>query len=66
MAAVEDLPFVLEFGQDRGGESVQGVGVGKDLGDVGPSFDLPVQPLQRICLTHAPPDYEAWGMRCVP
>jgi len=35
VAAVEGLPFVVEFGQDRGGEAVEGGGVGEDLGDVG-------------------------------
>lgn len=46
--AVEDLPFVVKFGQDGGGEPIEGSGVGEDLDDVGPPFDLPVQPLQRI------------------
>ncbi len=48
VAAVEDLPFVMELGQDRGGRPVQGRGVGEYLDDVGPRLDLPVQPLQRL------------------
>lgn len=35
VAAVEDLPFVVEFGQDRGGEPVEGGRVGEDLDNVG-------------------------------
>jgi hypothetical protein len=47
ITAVEDLPLVVEFGQDCGGEPAESRWVGEDLDDVGSSFDLPVQPLDR-------------------
>jgi hypothetical protein len=38
----------VEFGQNRGGEPVESGRIGEDLHDVGPPFDLPVLPLQRV------------------
>lgn len=37
-----------EFGENRGEEPVESGRVGKYLGDVGPAFDLAVQPFQRV------------------
>ena len=45
VAAGEGDPFVVEFGEDRGGQAEDGGRVREDLDDVGAAFDLPVQPL---------------------
>jgi hypothetical protein len=42
VAAVDDLPFVVDFAEDRAGEPEQRGGVGEDADDVGASFDFPV------------------------
>jgi hypothetical protein len=42
VAAVADLPFVVDLAEDRTGEPEQRGGVGEDTDDVGASFDLPV------------------------
>jgi hypothetical protein len=46
VAAVGDLPFVVDLDQDRAGQPQQGFGVGEDADDVGAALDLLVQPLQ--------------------
>jgi hypothetical protein len=48
VAAVEDLPLIVEFGHDRSGQPVHGGRVGEDLDHIGPPFDLPVEPLQWV------------------
>jgi hypothetical protein len=46
VAAVADLPFIVDFDQHRSGEAEQSGRVGEDPDDVGAAFDLLVDPFQ--------------------
>jgi hypothetical protein len=45
VAAVADLPFVVDLAEDRTGEAEQRGGVGEDTDDVGAAADLGVESL---------------------
>jgi hypothetical protein len=48
VAAVADLPVVVDLDQHRSGEAEQGGWIGKDSDDVGAAFDLPVGTFQWV------------------
>src|SRR5215211_6374847 len=48
VAAVGDLPFVVDVGQDRADEADDGGFVREDADDAGSAFDLLVDPLQGV------------------
>src|SRR5690348_8030928 len=48
VAAVAGLPFVVHVGQNGAGEGGDGGRVGKEPDDAGATFDLLVDPLQRV------------------
>ena len=48
VAAVGDLPFVVDVGQDRADEADDGGLVREDADDAGSAFDLLVDPLQGV------------------
>lgn len=48
VAAVADLPFVVEVVEDGADEADDAGLVGKDADDTGPSFDLAVDPLEWV------------------
>ena len=50
VAPLGDLPFVVDFGQDRPGQASDGRLVGEDAHHVGATLDLLADPLLRVVL----------------
>jgi hypothetical protein len=48
VAAIGDLPFVVDVGQDGADEADHGWLVGEDADDAGAAFDLLVDPLEGL------------------
>ncbi len=58
-----DRPFVVLLQQDRSDEADDGVVVGEDSDDLGPSFDLAVEPFETVGgVDFGPVDLGEFGM----